>query len=155
MRNVGWVAVVALACATWGCREPRTTSELVAELRNPDPGARQSAADDLRQGNDCLDAGAPPCVPPEAIPPLLEIISAEQDPKAYGAMLITLGKSGVPEAKPIIDARLPDPDPNMRRWAARALRYYMIKTGEVPRDYAFPDGFPYGQPGYPAPLPEN
>jgi hypothetical protein len=136
---------LALSTTTVGCREPRTTDQLVAELRSPDPKSRRAAADDLR-----MDAG----VPPQAIPALLESARAERDPPALGAMLITLGASGHPDAKPLIDAQIPTMDPDMRRWAGRALKYWMIETGQIPKDYAFPDGWPYGQPGFPPRLPD-
>mgnify|MGYP006969553876 CR=1 FL=1 len=66
-----------------------------------------------------------------------------------------LGKSGVPEAKPHIDGALPLPDKDVRRWAARALKYWMISTGQMSPDADLPSGWPYGQPGYPPPLPEE
>lgn len=140
-----WLLTAALAVSTIGCREPKTTDQLVAELRSPDPKSRRSAADDLR-----TDAG----VPPQAIPALLEAARVEKDPPALGAILITLGSSGHPDAKPLIDAQIPTSDPDMRRWAGRALKYWMLETGQIPRDYAFPDGWPYGQPGFPPKLPE-
>src|SRR6185503_10552906 len=77
-----------------GCKEPKTPDQSIADLRSPDPNERRSAADDLRTDQGVL---------PQAVSPLLQAIQAEQDPKARGAMLITLGKSGVPEAKPLID----------------------------------------------------
>lgn len=147
MRSV--VLAAALGCVTMasiGCKEPRTTNELVGELRSPDPAARRSAADDLR-----TETG----VPPEAIPALLEAARAEKDPPALGAMLITLGDSGHPDAKPLIDAQIPSNDRDMRRWAGRALKYWMIKTGQMPEAGPWPDGWPYGQPGFPPPLPEE
>jgi hypothetical protein len=39
----------------------------------------------------------------------------------------------------------------MRR-TVRSLRYWMIKRGEVPYGYEFPENFPYGQPGFPPPF---
>jgi len=137
---------ICLALSWVGCREPRTTNEVVADLRNPDPDKRQNAADDLR-----TDQG----VPAEAIPHLLQAIQTEQNPKAYGAMLITLGRSGVAEAKPLIDARIPDMDRDMRRWVSRALKYWLIANKQLPPDPQLPDGWPYGQPGFPPPLPPD
>lgn len=129
--------------ALTACHEPKTVDQLVAELRAPEAKMRRRAADGL--GREEVD--------PRAIQPLLEAIAVEKDKSTYGAMLIALGRSGVPEAKAIVDARLPDPDRDMRRWAGRALKYWMLKTGQLPRDYDFPDNWPYGQPGYPPLLP--
>ncbi len=68
-------------------------------------------------------------------------------------LLIALGRSGAPQAKPFIDqAVMTAADPNMRRWAGRALKYWLIQTGQLAESYAFPDGWPYGQPGYPPKL---
>ena len=137
---------LALSAAACNREPPKTTADLVADLRNPDPDARRDAADDLR-----TDQG----VPAEAVGALLQAIQVERDKKAYGAMLITLGRSGVPEARPIIDARLPEPDKDMRRWASRALKYWMIANRQLPPDAELPKGWPYGQPGFPPPLPEE
>jgi HEAT repeat protein len=125
-------------------RRPRTVHDLVGLLRHPDPAVRRRAADDLR-----MDGG----VPAPAIQPLLDAIAVERDKKAHGAMLITLGKSGVPEAKPHIDGALPVPDEDVRRWAARALKFWLIATGRMHPDQDLPSNWPYGQPGYPPPLP--
>jgi hypothetical protein len=40
----------------------------------------------------------------------------------------------------------------MRRWAGRALKYWMIQNGQISADFAFPTGWPYGQPGFPPAL---
>jgi hypothetical protein len=142
---LGLVAALAAAAPIAGCREPKTPAQSIAELRSPDAEQRRRAADDLR-----TDAG----VAPEAIQPLLQAAAAEQTPNVLGAMLITLGRSGVPEAKPLIDKQIPSTDKDMRRWAGRALKYWMIKTGQLDKDYKFPDGWPYGTPGFPAKLPD-
>ena len=89
---------------------------------------------------------------PEAIEPLLHAITSERDKHAHGAMLITLGKSGVPEAKPHIDGALPVYDEDVRRWAARALKYWLVATGRMHPDQDLPDHWPYGQPGFPPPM---
>lgn len=140
------LACIAVFAVGSACREPRTVPQLLAELRHPDPQIRRGAADDLR-----MDAG----VPAEAVGPLLEAISVEKDKYAHGAMMITLGKSGVPEAKPHIDGAIPIPDKEVRRWAGRALKYWMIANGQLHPDQELPDGWPYGQPGFPPPLPED
>ena len=124
-----------------GCGHHVTPDEAINELRNPEAEARRDAADALRTDNG---------VPPQALGPLLAAVSAESDPAARGAELITLGRSGAPQAKPVIDqAVMTAADPNMRRWAGRALKYWMLATAQLPAGYPFPDGWPYGQPGYP------
>jgi hypothetical protein len=126
------------------CGHSMPPAQAIGSLQSPDPTTRQTAADALR---------TPQGVPPEAIHPLMTAASSEQDPHAKGAMLITLGKSGSPEAKAMIDQAVATAsDPDMRRWASRALKYWMLTTGQIPADYKFPDDWPYGQPGFPPPL---
>ncbi len=138
------VLCFAAAAASAGCHHAMRPDVAIANLQNPDPSVRQHAADSLR---------TPEGVPPESIQPLLAIASQEQNPQARGAMLITLGKSGSPLAKPLIDqAVMTSQDPDNRRWASRALKYWMITTGQLPAEYAFPPNWPYGQPGFPPPL---
>ena len=139
--SLGALSLGALTLS--GCRQPKTVNTLLVELRSPDWKTRRSAADDLRtkQG-----------VPEQAIGPLLEGIAVEQQKETYGAMLITLGRSGVAEAKPWIDRTIPTTDRSMRRWAARSLKYWLIANGQLGPDQALPDGWPYGQPGFPPPL---
>jgi HEAT repeat protein len=121
-----------------------SSDEAIGELRNPEANARRNAADALRGADG---------VAPGAVAPLLAALQVEQDPSARGAELIALGKSGSPQAKPFIDQAVQTAaDPNMRRWAGRALKYWMLETGQIPASYAFPDGWPYGTPGYPAQL---
>ena len=140
---IGGVATIAMGWMAACNRTPKSVPNMIANLRHPDPAERRRAADGLR-----MDFG----VPAEAIDPLLAAIGAERDKHAHGAMLITLGKSGVPEAKPHIDGALPVPDEDVRRWAARALKYWLIATGSMHPDQDLPDHWPYGQPGYPPPL---
>ncbi len=92
-------------------------------------------------------------IPAEAIDPLLQAITVERDKKAHGAMLVTLGKSGVPEAKPHIDGALPVPDVAVRRSASDALKHWLIATGQMHPKQKLPKGWPYGLPGFPPPLP--
>ena len=123
-----------------------TSDEAINELRSPVSIARRNAADALR---------TPSGVPPEAVGPLMQALQTEADPGARGAELIALGKSGSPQAKPFLDqAVMTAADPNMRRWAGRALKYWMIQTGALAESTEFPDGWPYGQPGYPPKLPQ-
>ena len=141
--------LIGAAAAAWtiACnRRPKSVPDMIGRLRHPDPAERRRAADDLR-----LDFG----VPAEAIPPLLDAIKVERDKRAHGAMLITLGKSGVPEAKPHIDGTLPVMDKDVRRWATRALKYWLIATGAMHKDQKLPKHWPYGYPGYPPPMREQ
>lgn len=131
------LAVLALPA----CGHAMSPDEAVNSLRDPNPRVRQHAADSLRAGGAVVGG---------AIPILLQDLTAEPEPFVRGAILITLGTSGAPEAKPVIDqAVMTAADPDSRRWASRALKAWMIQTGAVPANGAFPPGWPYGQPGYP------
>lgn len=145
-RFVGAVLVGVALLSLAACREPRTPAQSIAALDDPNPDERQRAADALR-----TDSG----VPKEAIQPLIDHYGREQVPKVRGAILITLGRSGAPEAKPLIDQAIPTEDRDMRRWAGRALKYWMIQNGQIAETHEFPDGWPYGQPGFPPKLPDN
>ena len=137
-----WTLLLLFAALSLpACHHAMPPDEAVAAIRDPDPKVRQSAADSLRADN---------VVPAGAVPFLLQAVQVEPVPYARGAMLITLGTSGAPEAKPIIDqAVMTAADPDMRRWAGRALKAWMIQTGAIPQGSKFAPGWPYGQPGYP------
>lgn len=139
-------ALTSAAAALTGCRKPRSVAELVAELQAPDATKRRDAADDLQ-----TDEG----VPVQAIPHLLEAARRETDPRTLGTILMTLGKSGVPEAQPLIGEQLATQDKSMRRWVGRALQYWLIANGRLPPNPTLPSGWPYGQPGFPPLLPEE
>jgi HEAT repeats len=118
--------MISLAFATAGCGHPRSPAELEAGLDDPDPVVRRKSADGLRHGDE---------VPAEAIPKLLAAISKEQDPEVYGAELITLGASGVPDAKPLICKSIgggPSGDVRMSRWASHALTAWMRNNPTAP-----------------------
>ena len=121
--------------------------EDIAKLRHPDWEKRQDAADDLGEDNGPA---------PNAIGPLLAAASAERHPKALGAMLITLGKSGVPEAKPLIDAHVDSPDPDLRRYARKGQKNWLAKNGTaVRRDVeTAPSAAPAAVASAPAPAPD-
>jgi HEAT repeat protein len=133
--------LLALLLSAAACGQAITPDQAVGELRNPDPNVRRNAADALR---------TPEGVPPQAVPALLSALTTEVDPPVRGAILITLGRSGAAEAKPAIDQSvMAAADKNMQRWTGRALRYWMIQTKQFPPDYAFPNDWPFGQPGFP------
>jgi hypothetical protein len=126
------------------CHHAMPPDEALAAIHDGDPKVRQHAADALRDGN---------VVPGPAVPALLQAVQTEQVAYVRGAMLITLGTSGAPQAKPIIDQAVQTAaDPDSRRWAGRALKAWMIQTGAIPAETKFPAGWPYGQPGYPPPM---
>jgi hypothetical protein len=143
-----FVAVTFLASTPFalGCHRspPRSPAEEVGLLGNPDWKERRSAADGLR------DHGGPPA---EALPALYAALQAEQSPKVLGAILITLGASGIPEVRPFIDARVNDPDEDMRRWARRALKYWLVKNQLLGEEQELPPppGPLYGPPAALAP----
>jgi hypothetical protein len=132
---LGLVPLLAVACM----RVPPSTA--INNLSSSNPGLRQNAADSLR-----TDAG----VPDEAIQPLIEAYQRDTDPHAKAAELIALGRSGSPAAKPLIDAYVRDAkNGDEQRWGGRALKYWMLQNKQMAPDYKFPDGWPYGTPGYP------
>ena len=133
------VPLVAVACTRM------TPAVAIGSLGSPDPGVRQNAADSLR-----TDTG----VPAEAIGPLIAAYERDTDPHAKAAELITLGRSGNPAAKPLIDAYVQRAkNQDEQRWGGRALKYWMIQNKQIAPDYNFPDYWPYGTPGYPPIIP--
>jgi hypothetical protein len=123
------------------CHHAMDAGDALAALHDPSPKVRQHAADSLRADN---------VVPAEALPVLFQAIQTEPEPSVRGAILITLGTSGAPQAKPIIDqAVMTAAEVDTRRWAGRALKAWMIQTGAIPPNASLPPGWPYGQPGYP------
>lgn len=65
---------------------------------------------------------------PEEARAVLEAIKTETDEKAYGAMMITLGASGLPEAEPVICGKMYAPDARNRAWANKALKLYLQRN---------------------------
>ena len=111
----------------------------IALLGSPDWKERREAADDLR------DDGGPP---KEAVGPLVTAAGREQHPKALVEMLLTLGASGAPEAKPVIEAHVESPDNDVRRYARKAQKTWKTKNGQaVRKDIETPTTAP------PAPIP--
>jgi len=110
---------LALSCAGVGCRlvQSRRTMPAIAMLDSADWMVRQRAAVALAEG-----AGPPA----EAVPPLYRAMFKERNPQVYGAMLIAIGASGIAEARPLIDARINDPDGDMQQWARTALKRWLV-----------------------------
>jgi HEAT repeats len=126
------------------CHHAMDPAAAVASLSDPNPVVRQHAADSLRAGG---------TVDTNSIPPLVQALQTEQVPHVRGAILITLGQSGAPGVQPIIEQAVQSaPDVDQRRWAGRALKAWMLQSGKLPQGYVFPEGWPYGQPGYPPPI---
>ncbi len=134
--------LAALSVAS--CSHTMKPDKAILALHASDAKVRQKAADSLRLGN---------VVPSEAIDPLLQAYPTEPVAFVKGAILVTLGTSGAPQAKPLIDqAVLSSADVDSRRWAGHALKAWMIQTGALPESTTLPPGWPYGQPGFPPPL---
>jgi len=130
---------LALALFTAACHH-MSPEQAMAHLHDPDPTARQHAADALRSEN----------MSPQEVQALLEAVRGEQELKARAAMMISLGASGAQEAKPVIDDYVMRAQSfDEQKYAGRALKYWMWKTGGLPKDYAFPEGWPYGTAGFP------
>lgn len=156
MRITTLTTVLALSlCAAFGagCRRDRAQypGGLYAALESPDPSVRRDAADDL------MDDGGPS---PEGVQRLIAAIQHEQDAKTYGVMLLALGKSGAPEAKPYIEANLHNPNKQVRDRAEKALEYWASRNprgvapaGYGPQPEVAPEPMEPGQPGEPPPLP--
>ncbi|MGH7285568.1 MAG: HEAT repeat domain-containing protein [Polyangiaceae bacterium] len=110
---------VALAVAVTGCGQAKTPAELEAGLDSPDPEVRRSSADGLRDGHD---------VPSDAIPKLILLTRSEKDPKALGAMLLTLGASGAGAAHDPICQHYDDSDEAVQHYADRAMIMWLKRN---------------------------
>ena len=139
-----------LFIAAVGCGPARSPQQAAGDLSSPSAEARLKAARDIEDA-----ARKPAGLPPDVIEALFQRVGAETDFKARASMLITLGYTGDPRAKPLLDQYAQTNDPQQRIYAARALKKWASKTGAVPPTYEFPDGWPYGTPGYPPPLAKN
>jgi hypothetical protein len=115
------------ACA----RAPMAPNDALASLRSPEAVERRHAADDLRSDE---EHG----VPLAAVPGLLEALRTEPDLATRSSLLVTLGRSGTPEAKDAIDdALVSDPDPGVHRAAERALHYWKVQNDESDKSWAY------------------
>lgn len=142
-----FIAVVfaGFALGAVACGPSRTAAEAQADLAASEPAVRLKASRDIE-----AEAKTRGALAPNVLDDVLAKVATETDPKVKGSMVITLGYTGDARAKPIIDAYVQTTDYDQQRWAARALKWYQIKTGKVAADYVFPPHWPYGTAGYPA-----
>ena len=128
MRRIAFLFAFALPFATACHAAPLPPDQAIQALHDPDPDTRRQAADSLRSDT---EAG----VPARAVPELLAALQSEPDPEVQGAILVTLGRSGAPEARaPIQQALVAATDPRMHRWAERAWKYWRLQTGDIPEN---------------------
>ena len=141
--HVSLAALLALVSLA-GCHAAMPPARAVAALHDSDADTRRHAADDLRTADG---------VPPAAVPALLDAFETEQVPRVRGAILVTLGRSGAQRAKPLIDRACETArDPDERRWAERARKYWMLQNGRLAPDYRASYWVPFGGPTTPAKL---
>jgi hypothetical protein len=143
-----WITLALVMTAA--CGPSRTPHQAMADLNSPKGDVRLDAARDL-ESNARKHGG----LPPDIVDGLLARAPTEPDPPTKGALMLALGYTGDPRAKPHLDAYLQTTDPDQQRWAARAYKKYVVKTGQVPPGHEFPDHWPYGSPGYPPPVEKN
>jgi len=122
----------ALLLVLAGCgRPPMTPDRAVASLRAPDAETRRQAADDLR--TDETNG-----VPADAVPALLHALTSEPEPAVRGSILLTLGRSGAPEAKPAIDdAIATESDLHLVRNAKLARKYWLVQNDSSDESWAY------------------
>jgi hypothetical protein len=148
-------AVALALCAAFGTGCGRNRAESphgrYAMLQSPDAGDRREAAKDL------MDDGGPS---PDAVPHLIAALQREQDAKTYGLILLALGKSGSPDARPYLDSNINNPNKSVRERAEQALELWSRKNPyglQAPPPGAPPPGAPPPPPpgpdGEPPPLP--
>ncbi len=107
-------------------RDARSAANEMARLQSPDPDDREDAADDLRDGN------GPPAA---AVPYLIAAAQREPEPKALRSELLTLGASGAPEARPVIEPFLRHPDEDVRKAAMKALEKWQGRAAYMAGRY--------------------
>lgn len=143
MRSPSLALIVAVALAlSAGCRQPKSPHDLAAGVLNsPDADEREDAAKDLADPDE-----GPPL---EVVPALITALEREKNAKAYAAILIALGKSGAPQAKPYLEVNLNNTNKEVRRAADRGLKLWSEKNPEG----VAPPTIPIlpGQPGMPPP----
>jgi hypothetical protein len=149
--------VVALAAVSLlsapACRRhgARSATNDMARLQSPDPDEREDAAENLR------DSGGPPA---GVVPYVIAAVQRENDPKALREELLTLGASGAPEARPILEQHMSHPDEDVRRTANKAYGMWRERAAYLAGRYrvAYPTPPPRpmpGPPGAPPPPPAS
>jgi hypothetical protein len=155
MRLVSFAPVFVLcvgAGLALGCGRDRAESpaDRVAMLQSPDVGERRDAADGLME-----DDGPPP----QAVPHLIAALQREQDPRTYSVLLLALGKSGAPEARPYLEANLSNQNRTVRDRAQKALELWArrnpngVMGGPPPQPGLLPPPPPPGEALPPPPAP--
>jgi hypothetical protein len=135
----------ALLVPAAGCAPSRTPAEAKADLTAADPEVRMRAARDIEA------TSRDNTLSPDVVDALLAQAQKETDTKTKGSIMITLGYTGDPRAKPLLEAYAQTSDVDQQRWAGRALKKFAVKSGQLPATHEFPDSWPYGTPGYPPP----
>jgi len=141
--SIGLIALLTLA--TSACGGGMTAAEAQMNLSDSDAAVRLKASrtveGDAKEGS----------LQGPVIDQLVGMASTESDRKVKGSVMIALGYTGDPRAKPLIEAYLQTTDKDEQRWATRAWSWYLIRTGKYPEGHKFPAKFPYGTEGYPEP----
>ncbi len=135
-----------LALLSTACGPSRTAAEAKADLSASDAEVRLKASRNIED-----EAKSTSALPADVLDELLAKVEKEPNAKVKGSMVIALGYTGDPRAKPIIEAYLQTSDPDQQRWAGRAWSWYLIRTGKFPEGHKFPPKFPYGTEGFPEP----
>jgi hypothetical protein len=114
-------ALSLCAAAATGCRRDgaRSSADVYSLLQSPDADERRGAAKDL------MDDDGPS---QQDVPYLITALQREQHPKTYGVMLIALGKSGSPDARPYIESNLHNQNKDVRVRAEEALELWSRKN---------------------------
>jgi hypothetical protein len=140
------ILVAALAVGAIACGPSRTPDQAAADLQAPSAEVRLKAARDIEAS--ARDHNG---LPPNITDRLLERFPSETDPKTRGSMITALGYTGDPRVKPLLEEYLRTSNPDQQRWGARAYKKYVVRTGQLPPDYEFPENWPYGTAGFPPP----
>ena len=110
---------LAACAALAGCRSDAPPRNAAQMLQSADPDTREDAAKDLAS-----DDGPTP----DMVPMLIAALEREQNSDVYAALLIALGKSGAPEAKPYLEVNTHNKNKGVRRGAEKGLEYWARKN---------------------------
>lgn len=137
---------VVVAASLIACGASRTPNQAIGDLQAANADVRLDAARDLEAYARDHDG-----LPPDVTDALIARFPGEAHPKTKGAMITALGYTGDPRVKPLLEEYLKTSNPDQQRWGARAYKKYVVKTGQLPPDYEFPNNWPYGTAGFPPP----